>query len=509
MKKRGIIANKAQSNIIIIVLIILIILVLLVILWNIVMGLLKQSQYTTETQTRIMNVQIRIDNVDTDWRNPPLGTSYIRLSITRGSEPLVDAGTTTTLTSVPVPVDMDVVTVVDLSVSMSNPDMSGDCLMNTDITPVMCRPIGAKDCNNDPICRAYGGVFIGGVCKSCCNENNCGVQTICEGTCNGRFMDGECMNSIRCSPNQGFCTGSTGIYESFDYSICNGDWRVDSTKRIKVANESSFTFIDSVLNFNPNNRIGIVGFKETVAAGDIHPLSSDRTSLKTMINSRLTEANADGGTNLCSGIKKAIELLNNPSKTQVMVILTDGIPKSKCDGGPWPADKWIYDDAAIELKDTYAEHLACLNCPLNPGSNNLYEAKNISVYTISFGHVYDESLLRDLAENNNGHFYRASIDNLDAIYTQVASQMQQEVLQFYQAELQLDHLKTVVFGTNSAGNLDTCVQDRYGIIINPLETRPLEVYTCGFTNINKIEIYLVAKTQDGREVTKLLSSYSG
>jgi hypothetical protein len=107
--------KNAQSNIIVIVLIILIVLILLVILWNIIMGLLKQNQKMIELDRKISSININIEPPNGNWWVPSAG--WISLNLTRGTEKLVagpDIHTTIT-TGTPA----DIITVVDISGSMS------------------------------------------------------------------------------------------------------------------------------------------------------------------------------------------------------------------------------------------------------------------------------------------------------------------------------------------------------------------------------------------------------
>jgi len=185
--------------------------------------------------------------------------------------------------------------------------------------------------------------------------------------------------------------------------------------RIEAAKKNAIEFIDN----RESDRIGLVVF-----AGESYtscPITSDHTVLKNLITNLKSGVIIDG-TAIGLGLSTAISRLkDSKAKSKVIVLLTDGSNNS---GN-------IAPETASEIAQVY----------------------NIKVYTIGigtkgkapypmqtpYGKQYvmvdvdiDESLLKTLAENTNGLYFRAtSTKALKSIYEKIDKLEKSKIEQFY------------------------------------------------------------------------------
>ena len=176
-----------------------------------------------------------------------------------------------------------------------------------------------------------------------------------------------------------------------DCQSCGGTWE----DKLYLAKQANYIFIDTILNYS-ENRVGLVGYSTTARSQDYHELSSNNNSLKAKVNSW-----AVGGTTcICCGINKAVAGIQANStidKSRSIVIMSDGEANVRCAQQGTPNAKQDAIKAACDAR-----------------------AYNITVHAIGFGSGADEYTLQQIAECGNGDYYFGNVDDLTAIYNQIA-----------------------------------------------------------------------------------------
>jgi len=176
---------------------------------------------------------------------------------------------------------------------------------------------------------------------------------------------------------------------------------------LDLAKEANRAFLDVVLNYT-GNRVGLVGYENSVSAGDTHSLSNDTTSLNSTINSWI-----DGGsTCICCGINEAASRLiteNETGKVLSMVVMSDGEANVEC------AQQGVTPDldgngVADEGPDD-AIQAAC----------DAYNNYGIVVYSVGFmTSSLGTDALEAIASCGQGTYYNGDVDNLVEIYRLIA-----------------------------------------------------------------------------------------
>ncbi|MBR9703939.1 VWA domain-containing protein [Candidatus Pacearchaeota archaeon] len=407
---------------------------------------------------------------------------------------------------------------------------------------------GAKDNKNYSINWDSPVPALDGICKlwqyenACCN--NPGIECITiEADCNacseedstggfqfGTISDEKCIyNSMypsttptfRCEEDDREITRGLG----FDYSICEGSYckgEYRAKRRIDFTKAANINFVSNIFSSSPgNNRISIV---EVSDVASIYPLlpkafyednAADITEINLRINNWITKPDdlekLDYSldfvalnlqkTFLCQGFVEARDRLINEgeaSRYKVIVLMSDGITNIDCSGAA------IDTNNPIEVQGARDELINLANLA--------HDNNNIHTYTIGISNNADILLLQPMVDENNGGngTFVSSINmaNLNDLYSQIAFRIQEDTLRIYTSQEKWDFIRSVVTGTDP-GTLNpnsVCTRRVSSPIPRPLETKKIEVPTCGFTDIQKIELHLVAFTDDGREVSKLLDS---
>jgi len=132
----------------------------------------------------------------------------------------------------------------------------------------------------------------------------------------------------------------------------------------------------------------------------------------------------------------------------------------------------------------------------------------IKVYTIGIGKDSDNATLKLVAEAGNGTFYYSDIEQLKDTYSTILSQLPIDITEtqtVYTNEQAWNTLRFVISNDTSSYTYDM-PQDVE--ILLPDETKSYEIKTGGITNINKIEVYIVAHTDNGKEVSELVTTWN-
>jgi len=168
----------------------------------------------------------------------------------------------------------------------------------------------------------------------------------------------------------------------------------DQRQRITVAKEEAIKFVTK----RPDDPIGIVIFGADAVSQC--PLTLDKTILKKLIqNIKLGIINPNG-TSLASGIATTVnKLKNSKAKSKIIILLTDGQPTPETD--PIPIQ------TALDLAKEYKVRIYTI----------AIGNKNGGYITSAFGFVervpdsVDEQLLKTIAQQTNGRFFRANRPN--------------------------------------------------------------------------------------------------
>lgn len=139
--------------------------------------------------------------------------------------------------------------------------------------------------------------------------------------------------------------------------------------------------------FRPNDRGGIVQFSSKVV--DYLPMTSDTSLLIQKIN----DANADGGTAIYDALMKAIDGIKCDRGRRSIIIYTDGEDRSSTLG----------PQAVIDSARIY----------------------NLPIYTIALGDSTQEDVLKQIADQTNGIFFKAATaEEMKIIYGKLSKIMQ-------------------------------------------------------------------------------------
>ena len=186
MQKRG------QSKIITVVLFVLLILVLIIILWNIIMGLLRETQYSIGLEQEVSKIKLKIEDancINENGQEVNCTSGFadnVSLAIQRSGSGQIIIGhenvTRNRTITIEHNIDTDVISVIDVSGSMKKEDLK-NCLI--DQTSSCCT---TNNCNSQSDCETCGGNYSGGKCllenylfnPQYCINNDCSIQSVCE-----------------------------------------------------------------------------------------------------------------------------------------------------------------------------------------------------------------------------------------------------------------------------------------------------------------------------------------
>ncbi len=139
--------------------------------------------------------------------------------------------------------------------------------------------------------------------------------------------------------------------------------------------------------FRPNDRGGIVQFSSSVV--DYQPMTSDTSLLIQKIN----DATVGGGTAIYDALMKAIEGIKCDLEIRSIIIYTDGEDKSSK----------VSPQAVIDSARIY----------------------NLPIYTIALGEMTQEDVLKLIADQTNGIFFKAATaEEMEIIYGKLSVLMQ-------------------------------------------------------------------------------------
>lgn len=218
------------------------------------------------------------------------------------------------------------------------------------------------------------------------------------------------------------CNACGGIYED----------------KISSAKEANAAFINSVLS-DASNRVGLVAYSSSVDSSNTHLLSKDNVSLINEVNSWI----ATGTTCICCGINEGVNRLlseSNSSAFRSLVVMSDGEANVLCD-----------EQGTLDAKQD-AIQAACDAA-----------AQGIIVYAVAFGTDADQTTLEAIASCGEGSFYFGSVEDLVAIYEEIAEEILNAA--YYEQTVIGEGFHTSVY-PSSYISVEYEKETPYGLIVN-------------------------------------------
>ena len=175
--------------------------------------------------------------------------------------------------------------------------------------------------------------------------------------------------------------------------------------RLSVAKEVASEFISD----RTGDRIGLVVF-----AGESFtqsPLTTDQSSLQTMLG-RITSGIFEDGTAIGNGLATSINRLReSDAKSKVVILLTDGV-NNRGEISPLTAAK-IAKDMGIKVYTIGIGRRGTAPYPLYDNQGREVDVVNMKV-------EIDEKILRDIASQTGGEYFRATDkQTLEAVYDRI------------------------------------------------------------------------------------------
>ena len=175
--------------------------------------------------------------------------------------------------------------------------------------------------------------------------------------------------------------------------------------RLSVAKEVASEFISD----RTGDRIGLVVF-----AGESFtqsPLTTDQSSLQTMLG-RITSGIIEDGTAIGNGLATSINRLReSDAKRKVVILLTDGV-NNRGEISPLTAAK-IAKDMGIKVYTIGIGRRGTAPYPLFDNQGREVDVVNMKV-------EIDEKILRDIASQTGGEYFRATDkQTLEAVYDRI------------------------------------------------------------------------------------------
>ncbi len=409
--------KRGISNILVTVVLVLIVLTIIVLVWNLIMRLTEENAARAQGQAKLYDEKYNLGPMNQ-------GAEGIDIQLQRGPTRQILVG----VEEEKIIPSADIVLVSDLSGSMRTGYICKGPTGNTLILP----PTSLLSyCISQPDYEL--------------RWRNCYFNTI----------------------NQTGCAHLGGV--QFD----------ESTIKFRQLQSSTDLFISAILEGEAaeNKQIALVGYDDTARPEWIHDLSNDFSSLKETVEDKWYPA---GGTCICCGLNKAIELLDtSESNNKIIILMSDGEPSLGCNG------KNAYISPNISAEEAH---------------NN-----GITVYTVGFGVTNrGDKILKDVAFLGGGNYYSADLSALEETYTTIATNL----INKYATLDNTDHLRILIKGKDSSGNEISAIYIENFPPKKPFESKTLTIEfdrmtppNLDFHEINRIEVYPALKLESGEIIT--------
>lgn len=243
--------------------------------------------------------------------------------------------------------------------------------------------------------------------------------------------------------------------------------------KIGKAKDANKELVNSILNLETENRIGIVGYDANIKA------TLDLTKDSNLLISKINELTTGSGTAICAGINEAttrFQAQSSETKSKLMIVMSDGAATRDCAGS---SDAVKSSKAAIKAA-----------CDANS------KLKNLIIYSIGFdvpsGSTAETTLI-EIAKCGNGKYFKADVNEIIDIYQAVVKEIEAKIYK----PVQIINLIRVVF-YSSTNSYSEDIKDP------PKEVHDTKTYAFNVKDkvpdLKKIEIYPVIVLSSGKEI---------
>src|SRR3989339_58169 len=227
-----------------------------------------------------------------------------------------------------------------------------------------------------------------------------------------------------------------------------------------------------------NNRIGISAYSNNIISG----YSADLTEDTVLLDSKINSWTANGGTCICCGINNAVSRLSSqstPEKPKAIIVMSDGDATVTCPvqgtGNP--------EQDAIKSAVT--------------ANSSLNTDNNFVIYSIGFGQDADEITLQAIANAGGGQYFKA-ISGSDLI--EKYQSIEEEISQKYRPGERFGYVSIVFYNQTDMYEVTEDMPD-------VLQTKQYTFDLSEMGEITRVELYLVAIDDAGKEVTRSLIDF--
>ncbi len=190
----------------------------------------------------------------------------------------------------------------------------------------------------------------------------------------------------------------------------DGEWDYTGTPRIDSLIDTTYDFINEIMDTEGNVKLGLVEYGDSVK--NTYDMTTDKKTALTYVD----ELTANGGTNLQSGIEKAHQLLDQGGRVnvpKVVIILTDGVPTFFNHNGEVYGNGSNYDSVCVDWAFIFCTEY---KSPVEAAKEELDSLKNsyptTDIYTITFGNEEEAAgLLEEINPESSDPVY----SNLEAL----------------------------------------------------------------------------------------------
>lgn len=190
----------------------------------------------------------------------------------------------------------------------------------------------------------------------------------------------------------------------------DGEWDYTGTPRIDSLIDTTYDFINEIMDTEGNVKLGLVEYGNSVK--NTYDMTTDKKTALTYVD----ELTANGGTNLQSGIEKAHQLLDQGGRAnvpKVVIILTDGVPTYFNHNGEVYGNGSNYDSVCVDWAFLFCTER---KSPVEAAKEELDSLKNsyptTDIYTITFGNEEEAAgLLEEINPESSDPVY----SNLEAV----------------------------------------------------------------------------------------------
>src|SRR3989339_565321 len=255
-------------------------------------------------------------------------------------------------------------------------------------------------------------------------------------------------------------------------NTCFGVW----SNKLTPLKDASKNLVDTI--DKSNNRIGISAYSNNIISG----YSADLTEDTVLLDSKINSWTANGGTCICCGINNAVSRLSSqstPEKPKAIIVMSDGDATVTCPvqgtGNP--------EQDAIKSAVT--------------ANSSLNTDNNFVIYSIGFGQDADEITLQAIANAGGGQYFKA-ISGSDLI--EKYQSIEEEISQKYRPGERFGYVSIVFYNQT----------DMYEVIEDMPDILQTKQYTFDLSEmgeIRRVELYVVAIDDAGKEVTRSLIDF--